>query len=94
MRIPKTRSSAEPTMPDEQLDLLHCRMEMLGLDVDAIERADRGAVDEIKRRCTSCDSREACVVDLKRDPNNPVWETYCPNSGVFNLLSEAWWLPH
>jgi hypothetical protein len=37
------------------------------------------------------DVREACAVDFKRDPNNPVWESYCPNSGTLNTLTEAWW---
>ena len=30
----------------------------------------------------NCICREPCTVDLKRDPNNPVWETYCPNAGT------------
>jgi len=25
-------------------------------------------------------------VDLKRDPNNLVWEAYCPNSAALNAL--------
>ena len=41
------------------------------------------------RRCKSCSYREACAVDLKRDPNDPVWETYCPNTGAFIALAEA-----
>ena len=66
-------------------------MAMLGLDLHAIEDHDGETIDGIRRRCKSCDDQAACAVDLKRDPNNPVWEAYCPNTRTFNSLSEAWW---
>ena len=79
---PRSKASS-----DAHDDLLDCRMAMLGLDL--IE--DDDAYDEIRRRCTSCGYREACAVDLKRDPNNPVWETYCPNAGrLVALAGESW----
>jgi CRISPR/Cas system type I-B associated protein Csh2 (Cas7 group RAMP superfamily) len=61
--------------PDEYDELLDCRMAMLGLNLDA---TNGDTFNEIMRRCKSCGYRETCAVDLKRDPNNPVWETYCP----------------
>ena len=73
-------------MPDEHDELLDCRMAMLGLNLDM---TNGGTFKEIMRRCKSCGYREACAVDLKRDPNNPVWETYCPNTGAFIALAEA-----
>lgn len=81
------RPMGKPTSPDEHDDLLECRMAMLGLD--PIDGDD--TVNEIRRRCKSCGYREACAVDLKRDPNNPVWETYCPNSGAFIALAGVSW---
>ena len=72
--------------PDEYDELLDCRMAMLGLNLDAI---NGDTFSEVMRRCKSCSHREACAVDLKRDPNNPVWETYCPNTGAFIALAEA-----
>jgi hypothetical protein len=92
MQIRNARSTGKPTKREDHDDLLGCRMAMLGLDLFAI--GDNEKLDEIMRRCTSCSSREACAVDLKRDPNNPVWETYCPNSGALIALAEAWWLTH
>jgi len=74
------------TTPDERNELLDCRMAMLGLNLDAT-KGDK--FNEIMRRCGSCGHREACAVDLKRDPNDPVWETYCPNKGAFIALAEA-----
>jgi hypothetical protein len=57
---------------------------------NARDRADRGRPKRARcARCKSCGYRETCAVDLKRDPNNPVWETYCPNTGAFIALAEA-----
>jgi hypothetical protein len=92
MQIGKPRSTGKPTTPDEYDELLDCRMAMLGLQFDAMESADGDTFSEIMRRCTSCGYREACAMDLKRDPNNPVWETYCPNSGALVELVAARWL--
>ena len=87
MQIRDSRSAAGE-------DLLGCRVEMLGLDLAAIESSDRKTFATIKRRCTRCDFRRACDVDLRRDPNNPVWETYCPNAATLVALTGAWWLTH
>jgi len=92
MQNGKPRSTGKPTAPDEYDELLDCRMAMLGLNFDATESADRDTLKEIMRRCTSCGYREACAVDLKRDPNSPVWETYCPNAAALVALAEARWL--
>ncbi len=61
------------TIPDEHDELLDCRMAMLGLNIDV---TNGDTFSKIMRRCKSCGYREVCAVDLKRDPNNPVWETY------------------
>ena len=82
----------EPTTPSEPDELLCCRMAMLGLDPYAIECGDLKAFNQIKRSCKRREFREACAIDLKRDPNNPVWESYCPNSAALNTLSETWWV--
>ena len=92
MQIHHPRSSKKSQTVNEYDGLLDCRMALLGLHFDAVENGDSATFDEIKRRCTSCSFRKACTVDLKRDPNNPVWESYCPNSGALIELAEASWL--
>jgi len=91
MQIRNMRLPAEPA---QESDLLDCRMLMLGLDRDVLALTDVHTLSEIMRRCVSCEHREACSVDLKRDPNNPVWETYCPNAGALIQLTAANWVTH
>ncbi len=92
MQIGKPRSNGKPTTPEQQEELLDCRMAMLGLQLDPTGIADAGALKEMMRRCMSCGYREACAVDIERDPNNPVWETYCPNAGSLIELAQDRWL--
>ena len=75
-----------PPICDEGDDLLSFRMTMLGLNVHAIGWRYPEMFDKMKGHCGSCSLGEACAVDLKRDPNSQVWETYCPNSGTLNAL--------
>ena len=71
-------------------ELLGCRVEMLGLDLATLENGG-AALHEIMRECMECGYRDACAGDLKRDPNDPVWETYCPNAKTLVGLAEASW---
>ena len=75
MQIGKPRATGKSTTSEQQEELLDCRMVMLGLQLNPAEIADNDALKEMMRRCMGCGYREACAVDLERDPNNPVWET-------------------
>jgi len=86
MQIEDGRSIGTPATPDEVDDLLRARMKILGLDVDAIGREYRKVFDKIRRNCPRCGDREACAIDLRHDPNGLIWEAYCPNSHMLNLL--------
>ncbi len=92
MQTRNARSSGIRIKCEDRDELLGSRMAMLGLDL--FESANNITLEEIMRRCADCGHREACAVDLKRDPNNPVWETYCPNAEALLGLAEASWHTH
>lgn len=91
MQTGNNLSTGVSAAPVGQNGLLCCRMAMLGLDCRTIENGDALTYDKIKRRCRLCEFSDACAVDLKRDPNNPVWEMYCPNARALNALAMTWW---
>jgi hypothetical protein len=74
--------------------LLACRAAMLGLDLDAIENYGAETYEALTRRCAKCDLRRTCELDLRRDPNDPVWETYCPITATLIALTRAGRLLH
>jgi hypothetical protein len=86
MQIHYVRSTGESTTPYDGDDLLQCRMTIVGLDIEAIERDYGETFDKIKRNCMSCRLRTPCAVGLKLDPYNLVWEAYCANSEALNAL--------
>jgi Family of unknown function (DUF6455) len=92
MQTGELRSTVTPATRNPNDELLECRMAMLGLDLDATDVGDPATFDAIRQRCASCTCREDCALDLQRDPNSPVWETYCPNAAAFIELAQAWWL--
>ena len=91
MTLPNGRSPMDGVAPDEPDELLGCRVAMLGIDESVIKAGSTQALQQIMRNCPDCSYREACAADLKRDPNDPVWETYCPNAkALLGLAAESW----
>ena len=75
---------------ERQLDLLECRAAMLGFDLYDIKSERMFA--HLMHRCLNCSLKEDCAMDLRRDPNDPVWMTYCPNAASLEGLAEDLWL--
>ena len=91
MRNRDVRSNKNATASAARDRLLESRTAILGLDLGAAECCDRKTLKRIRRRCRKCGFRKTCAADLKRDPFDPVWRTYCRNSEVFMTLAMAWW---
>ena len=77
------------TIDRDHKELLCGRMALLGLDRDAVTRADITLFARLKQRCDGCEFPTACAVDLRYDPSGQVWEAYCPNSSLLNGLTET-----
>ncbi len=86
MRTDDAHPIANLAAPGGVDDLLLGRMRILGLDVDAINRDFREVFETIRKNCSLCSDRGPCAVDLRHDPNALIWEAYCPNSEVLNVL--------
>jgi len=86
MQIRYERSTEKSRTPDDRDELLRCRMAMLGLDLEAIERDYGTVLNKLTRRCVMCGLRIVCALDLERDHHSLVWEAYCPNSEALNAL--------
>ncbi len=86
MPAQQSREPQPSATPDSGDELLQCRMVIVGLFSGALERDDRATYEGLKRSCLACSDRAPCEADLKNDPANPVWETYCPNADKLNAL--------
>jgi hypothetical protein len=67
-------------------DLLPQRMAALGLESVEVGRSDPVLLRDLQRLCALCDSKGRCMRDLASDPNDPIWEQYCPNEATLNGL--------
>lgn len=65
------------------------RMASLGLSEDEVSRTEPAVFHDLQRVCSFCDSKKKCQHEIKRDPNNGAWKSYCPNMPTFEGL-----LPH
>jgi hypothetical protein len=82
MQSPQSADSARA-----DVSLPECRMAMLGVDPQEVSGADPNMYVDVLRECACCGMRVECATDLRRDPNSPVWESYCPNIQTFIALA-------
>ena len=64
-----------------------------GLDATALRHANLNLEREIAVRCTFCDSRFRCALDLAEGPADPDGiaraQAYCPNAATFASLASG-----
>lgn len=61
-------------------DLLHERMQALGIARADVERLAQGLMRDLERTCACCNDKRACKQDLSERPDDPAWKDYCPNA--------------
>jgi Family of unknown function (DUF6455) len=80
-----------PDTPISRADLLACRMAMLGLDVDAVARAEPVTLGDLQRVCAACKHEALCGWDLRQHPTDSAGWDYCPNSATLDALDALPW---
>src|SRR5471032_2685668 len=71
----------------EAANLLLRRMAALDLDRNEVSRNEPCVFQDIQKVCAACESRRQCAKDLKKNPDDPVWEHYCPNAETLKALN-------
>jgi hypothetical protein len=74
----------------DRADLLRRRMAALHLEPGELARCEPITFRELQRRCTTCDSRGRCALDLADEFAGPTWQAwrdYCPNATTLSMLS-------
>jgi hypothetical protein len=70
-------------------ELLERRIVALDMDPKVLARDAGGALRDMQRLCTMCESKGRCTRDLAADPDDEVWRKYCPNKEALIDLSRA-----
>jgi hypothetical protein len=70
----------------DSADLLSQRLAALQLTEDAVARFEPGVLHDLQRVCTLCDEKRRCGHDIDRDPSDPTWRRYCPNTETLDAL--------
>jgi len=68
------------------LKLLELRAHQCGIDLGNLGRAHPGVARDLARCCALCRRKSRCARDLRADPKNGVWRTFCPNRETFDAL--------
>jgi hypothetical protein len=68
-------------------NLLHQRMQVLGLSRADVRRSARDLMCDLERTCAFCKGRRICAQDLGERPFDPNWKNYCPNAATLEFLT-------
>jgi len=65
---------------------MYRRLASLGLDEAELARTEPAVLHDLQRVCSLCVDKKECLHELKKDPNDTTWQTYCPNMPTFDAL--------
>jgi uncharacterized protein YjiS (DUF1127 family) len=69
-------------------DQLKRRLAALDIDEAALLHDDPRVARDLERVCSLCGQKRQCERDLARDPGDPIWRTYCPNTLTLDAVKE------
>lgn len=75
----------ESTGPDAAR-LLPRRLELLGIDRNALLREEPATLRDLERVCSLCGHKTVCEHDMDRTVVGDDWKTYCPNAQTLRAL--------
>ncbi len=68
----------------ESADQLNARLNALELD-----HVGAPTLRDLERVCAVCGAKRQCERDLARAPDDPVWQSYCPNAPTLQALEQS-----
>src|SRR5262249_3541537 len=68
--------------------LLYERMQALGVSKADVDHAAHGVLQDLQRTCIYCGEKGVCEKDLAKQPDDPVWKSYCPNAVTLETLAK------
>lgn len=71
----------------DSADQLKQRLAALHLDGAALQR-NEPIIRDLERTCSLCGAKRQCERDLAQRPDDPVWQSYCPNASTLQALEE------
>ena len=76
-------------MGPRSAELLHRRMEALGVTHADIDRLSFGLIRDLERDCSCCSAKDECRADLVHQPESPGWTAYCANARTLDAARKA-----
>lgn len=73
----------------EGLKLLESRAHYCGVDLGILNETHPEVARDLARCCSLCPSKSRCARDLRKDPGNEVWQSYCPNRETFAAFCKS-----
>jgi hypothetical protein len=67
-------------------NLLYERMRALGISKADVDEAAQGVMRDLERTCACCNKEGMCAKDLTERPDDPIWQSYCPNAFTLDAL--------
>jgi hypothetical protein len=68
---------------------LYERMQALGLSRTEIEHSATDVLRDLQRTCACCNEKSRCERDLRKRPDDQIWNDYCPNAVTLDTLAKA-----